>query len=62
MTKEHLWIAFGLTGQLSCVRNLQVIRNQNKLVAQQKAPESPQTIPMTAHRPVASSVQRRKAA
>ena len=62
MTNELNWIAFGSTGQFSYMRNLQLIRNQNKLVAQQKAPELPQTIPMTAHRPVASSVQRRKAA
>ena len=56
MTNELNWIAFGSTGQFSYVRNLQLIRNQNKHVAQQNAPELPQTIPMTAHRPVASSV------
>jgi len=62
MTNELNWIAFGSTGQFSYVRNLQLIRNQNKLAAQQKASESPQTIPVTADRPVASSVQQRKAA
>ncbi len=44
------------------VRNLQLIRNQSKRVAPQKDSESPETIPMTADRPVASNAQHRKAA
>jgi len=50
------------SGLFIYVRNLQLIRNESKRVAQQKTADSPETVPMNADRPVASTVQQRKAA
>ena len=50
------------SGLFIYVRNLQLIRNEGKRIAEQKASESPETIPMTADRPVASTDKQRKAA
>ena len=50
------------SGLFIYVRNLQLIRNESKRIAQQNDAESPETIPMTADCPVASTVQQQKAA
>lgn len=50
------------SGLFIYVRNLQLIRNENKRVAQQHASDSPETIPMNADRPVAATVPQSTAA
>ena len=49
------------SGLFIYVRNLQLIRNENKLVSKQATSESPEIIPMTADRSVSPAAQQRKA-